>query len=297
MKKTAIVALIILLGTTIWYLFIKKYDYEISFKANAAPGSIYNVVKNLKSKTGANIPFDQVTSFESIKQTINIDQQNVVLEWYFKSIGDTITAINVGVISHDHPIKNRIKVLLGSSSLVKLLKQNLIDFRKKNRQYTNTFRVIIEGESEIPKMQTLFLSSRVKRSEKASEMMKHNAYLHPKLIENEISKKGFPYIKIKDWNLKTDQIDLEFGFPIVDKDSLPIDVKISSGSIHSQKALKATYYGNYRNSDEAWFALLAYANKNNIIVEEKPLEIFYNNPMHEVNEKQWKAEIYLPIKN
>jgi len=46
----------------------------------------------------------------------------------------------------------------------------------------------------------------------------------------------------------------------------------------------------------AWYALINYAKKNNIEIEKKPVEIFYNNPNFGGNELDWKAEIYLPIK-
>jgi len=48
--------------------------------------------------------------------------------------------------------------------------------------------------------------------------------------------------------------------------------------------------------DQAWFALMNYAKRRNISVEKKPLEIFYNDPMHDGNASQWKAEVFLPMK-
>jgi len=39
-----------------------------------------------------------------------------------------------------------------------------------------------------------------------------------------------------------------------------------------------------------------YAKRRNISVEKKPLEIFYNDPMHDGNASQWKAEVFLPMK-
>ncbi len=300
MKKIVVIGLVILFGLTVWYLFIKKNDYHITFNINAAPGSVYHQVKTPRYLDDASINQEvriiDTELFRSIKQEVTIRDEKVILNWNFKSINDTITKIKVGIISKNHSLKNRLKIVVGSSSLVKLIKEDLINFRKDLREYTNTFKVVVDGEADIPAMQTLSISSKTRRFGKAGEMMAHNSHLHPKLIKRNIQKNGFPYLKIKNWDQVKDSIYLDFGFPIVPQDSLPVNSKIAFSKIASQKALKATYYGDYRSSDEAWFVLLEYAAKNNIEVEPKPIEFFYNDPMMAINELEWKAEIYLPIK-
>ena len=62
------------------------------------------------------------------------------------------------------------------------------------------------------------------------------------------------------------------------------------------KAIKATYNGNYITSDRAWYALLDYAEKNDILIDKKPLEVFYSNPNFGGDELLWEAEIFMPIK-
>ncbi len=297
MKKKISIVVTILLGLVIWYLFIKKYDYQITFKTNAAPGGVFYQLQNLKFNSKKEGLILKTNPFTSIQQEVEINNNPVILDWRFTSIGDTVSRIKVGILSKNQSIKNRMQVLVGSSKLVDSVKSDLITFRKRLLQYTNKFRVIVEGEMEIPEMQVISVSSSAKRSRKANVMISSNAYLHPMLKENNISKNGFPFVKIKDWNIKTDSIHFDFGFPVKHPDSLPADSDIVYGKIKKKKALKAIYYGNYSNSDEAWFVLLEYAKKNNIILENKPLEIFHNNPMQGGNELDWKAEIFLPIKS
>ncbi len=297
MKKVVIGVLIILFITTIWYLFIKKYDYEINFRANMAPIGVYHQVKNITSNADklANESFD--FSDIDIKQEVIFDNQKVFLDWKFESVNDTVTKIKVGIISKDHSIKNRLQVITGSSSQIKLIKEDLIKFRETLRRYSNTFKIIVDGETEIPSMDVLLVSSKIKRNRKAQEMMSQNSYLYPKLIANGIEIKGYPFVKIEHWDIDTDMVQMDFGVPITHKDTLPVDSLIKYQKIEVQKALKATFYGNYRNSHEAWFVLLEYARANNMVLEKKPLEFFYNNPMQDGNELQWKAEVFLPIKN
>ncbi|MBQ0734409.1 hypothetical protein [Aquimarina celericrescens] len=294
MKKIAIGILIILLGLITWYLFLKKYDYVITFKANLAPLGVYHQVKRIESKINIEIATIDNTYLE---QEIIINDEAVILDWHFESVKDTITKIKVGIISKEHSIQNRLKIITGSSSIVELVKEDLVDYRNELIRYTNTFKVIVNGETELPPMETLSVSSRVKRDSKAQEMMSQNGYLYPKLLDSKVQRNGYPFVKINNWNLETDNIEMDFGFPVTYKDSLPVNSKIVYTKRNSQKALKATYYGNYRNSDEAWFVLLQYAASNNILVKKEPLEVFYNDPMLDGNELQWKAEIFLPIEN
>ena len=97
--------------------------------------------------------------------------------------------------------------------------------------------------------------------------------------------------------MENDSIQYNFCFPIIKGDSLPTHELIKYKQYQSEKAIKAIYNGNYVTSDRAWYALLDYAERENIEVHKTPVEFFFNNPNYGGNELQWKAEIYMPIKN
>jgi effector-binding domain-containing protein len=59
--------------------------------------------------------------------------------------------------------------------------------------------------------------------------------------------------------------------------------------------LKATYYGNFRTSDRAWFALMDHAKKHNLKLENKVLEHFLSNPFNGGEELQWETKIIIPF--
>jgi len=42
--------------------------------------------------------------------------------------------------------------------------------------------------------------------------------------------------------------------------------------------------------------LLDYAESHGIVVDKKPLEVFYSNPNFGGDELLWEAQIYMPIK-
>ena len=103
-------------------------------------------------------------------------------------------------------------------------------------------------------------------------------------------------IEVVNWNKENDSLEYNFSYPIIRSERLPMNTDIKYKRIFAKKALKAVYNGNYITSDRAWYRLIDYAKSNNIAVDSKPIEVFFNNPNLGGNELAWKAEIYLPLK-
>lgn len=61
------------------------------------------------------------------------------------------------------------------------------------------------------------------------------------------------------------------------------------------KGLRASYFGNFRTSDRAWFALMDYAKRKGVGLENKPLEHFLANPFNGGDELSWETQIIIPI--
>ncbi|WP_378178836.1 GyrI-like domain-containing protein [Aquimarina sp. SS2-1] len=300
MKKIVVFILVILSGLSIWYLFIKKFDYQVTFTAKGSKGSIYHQIiaweswgKNSKAK---NITTIDTTLFKTVTQQVKLKDTILNLKWTLESVNDSVTKIRVDAFSGKHSMANRLKILTGDSDFTKSLKHKLKNFGKGVNNFARNFRIIIDGESEIPALAYLYVSSTSNRSAKAAMMMQTNTDLYPSILENEVKVDGAPFVRIKEWNIVDDTIQFEFGFPIKYNDSLPINSLIKYDKFPVRKALKATFYGNYRYSDQAWFALMEYAEEKNMEIDKKPFEIFYNNPMQDGNPSQWKAEVYMPLR-
>jgi len=133
--------------------------------------------------------------------------------------------------------------------------------------------------------------------EKARGMMQNYSLLTSILSAENITMNGTPFVEITNWNTQNDSIAYNFCFPVIKSDSLPVDSRIQYKQYNGAKALKATYNGNYITSDRAWYALVDYAENNDIKIDKKPLEVFYSNPNFGGDELQWKAEIFMPIKD
>lgn len=296
-RKIFGVAVFLIVGLLIWFLFIREYDYQISFKSNIASQGVFYEVKHWDSwgenKKAVEVIDDIV--FENVKQRIIDDNESFILDWSFTQVNDSVTKVVVGIISEENKLKNRFHILTGSSNRVENVKQELIRFREELYDFSKKFVVEINGEVNMPDFKYAAVQGTSKRAEKAGEMISKNDRLVS--IVKKDKKGDLPFVKIKSWDRDSDVIEFDFGFPIVEKgDSILLDSRLRTGNINPSKAIKATFYGNYKNSDQSWFAIMNYANKNNIDIVLQPLEMFYNNPMNGGNELDWKAEIFIPIK-
>lgn len=292
--------LIMVSAITIWYLFIKKYDYEVAFSVKGAPGSIYHQIIGWES-WGEDLKTKNVTTLDTllyreVRQKVILQDTVLNLDWNIASINDSISKIKVGVLSESHSLMNRLRILTGETIFTKSLKREFKKFGKGVNDFSKTFRINIQGESQLPELEYLYVSSASNRSNKAGMMMQTNSDLFPKITKSKTQVNGAPFVSIKEWNRLDDKIVFDFGFPIKHTDSLPVNSIVKYKKSLAKRALKATFYGNYRYSDQAWFALIEYAKRRNILIDKKPLEIFYNNPMQDGDASKWKAEIFMPLK-
>lgn len=305
MKKIKILILIvfILLGSLTWYLFLKPNDYIVRFKVKTSPGTLFSEVEvwNILNQKRDSFLYkiNRKTPYTLINETLQIDEMFLVMDWNFKSISDSITEVRIGVKEDKNSIYNRLTVPFFNTLFKKTAIEAVQDFKDDIYYKLETkYKVKYIGIDTIPEIKYAFIASKnINLRDKAHEMIKNNATLLAFINAHKLKDGEHPFLVIDKWNLNDNTIDFRFCFPIKKKDSMPIHEYIKFDVIRPQKALKAIYHGNYITSDRGWFTLLEYAKRHNIPIENNPLEIFYNNPHYGGNELDWKAEVYLPIKN
>ena len=131
--------------------------------------------------------------------------------------------------------------------------------------------------------------------EKAQKMIREDGVITGYLGQNTIPIIGKPYVEILKWDQKTEQLEFNYCFPIAKNTVYVENPVVKFKSIPALKGITATYYGNFRTSDRAWFAILDYAKRNKIELNAKPLEHFLDNPFNGGNELEWKTEIIIPF--
>lgn len=295
MKRIALVLIIAVVALLSWYLFIKPFDYLITFKIKANTGTINQSLKvwNLELPNSEGI---HQHNLENLEQITIFNDSTFILDWKLHSLNDTISKVKVYISGNKYSLKNRITIPFVDNDFKKRSKSTVIGFTEFLKEHLNSIRIKVVGVDSLSSTFAVYASLKKSQFNKARGMMEFYPQLTNFIAENSIELNGQPFIEIMDWDMDKDSIEYNFCFPIKNKDSLPVHKYLKYKQVDGFKALKAIYNGNYITSDRAWYALMDYAKNNNIEVSNKPVEVFYNNPNMGGDAMQWKAEVYMPIK-
>jgi effector-binding domain-containing protein len=283
----------------IWYLFIKESDYCISFKVKTATGTVFQGVqewsKTRMTTDKENFVLVEKKNFGFIKQEMTKDSTKMEYTWDFNSINDSITMVNVGIKEQKNSIYNRLTAPFYNTSFKKEQIKKITDFRNGLNKHLENFKVKIDGLGQSEETFVAYISLKSVLQEKAQTMIMNDAAITGFLEQSKIKIIGRPYLEIENWDLDKEQLDFNYCFPI-DKDVKMINNGIVKfKTIKAVKGLEATYYGNFRTSDRAWFALLDYAKAHNYKLVNKPLEHFLANPFNGGDELSWETKIVIPF--
>ena len=283
----------------IWYLFIKEADYSISFKVNAATGTVFQGIQEWSNaqalKESERYVILEKRNFDFIKHEMKKGNTQFEYTWDIKSINDSVTKVSIGIKELNHGLNNKLTAPFFDTSFKKEQIKKITDFKKGLSEHIKNFKVKIEGEGTSEETFVAYISLKSVLQEKAQNMIMSDAGITGFLFDNKIKIIGRPYVEIINWNLESETIDFNYCFPI-DKDTKVIaNETVKFKTLPALKGLKATYYGNFRTSDRAWFTLLDYAKKNNIKLQKKVLEHFLANPFNGGNELEWETKIIIPF--
>lgn len=297
MKKIifSIIALLVL-G---WYLFIKQNDYIISFEEKTASGTIYQGVQEwatsrLKTDKESYTTLEK-SKYNYIKQRLSNKKNVLEYNWQLTPVNDSVTKISVGIKDLNNSIYNRLTVPFFSTIFKKEQIKKISDFKKGLDEHLKEFKVKIDGEGQSQETYVAYINLKSVMQEKAQEMIANDATITGYIARNNIKIVGKPYVEINAWNQDKETLDFNYCFPVDKNTKIVDDPKVKFKTIKAIKGLTATYYGNFRKSDRAWFALLDYAKTHDIKLENKPLEHFLDNPFNGGNELEWKTEIIIPF--
>lgn len=296
MSKTLLIGgiLFILIASGFWYLFGREYDYSINFKTSHPLSSVSYALQSY-NYSDFTVSDQEVLSLRKIEQQGNLHSSPVLIHWNLETLNDSLTRVTADVKNLKSPVLTRLKLLFQEDPVQQGLKEEALLLRDNLEDLRNSFRVRIEGEASSPATTCACLTLENTVDLKAMEMVRSINYLSDFVFLNGLEPEGRPRVQVREWIIEDRFIEFDFCFPLKEGSVIPEDRIIFKKEIPSKPSLKATFNGNYTNSHYAWLRLLSYAEKRNLQVEKKPMEIFYNNPQMGGDPLQWEAEIYLPL--
>ncbi|CAM4185832.1 GyrI-like domain-containing protein [Zobellia nedashkovskayae] len=266
----------------------------VRFRTKASSGTVNQIVKFWASQKG-NANFQEQKSLSDFTNSIILNDTTLSFNWKIVPLNDSISQVKVYVTDSENSLKNRILLPFSDTDFEKRSKSTVKEVYSLLKSHLSNFKTTIIGEAVIPKKYCACITLKSTQLEKVKGMMEHYSRLSGLMAKNSIELDGRPLVEVEQWNTRNDSIAYNFCFPIIKTDSLPQAEELIYKEIQERKAIKAVYNGNYLTSDRAWYALLDYADKNEIKVTQEPLEIFHTNPNMGGNELEWEAEIFMPI--
>lgn len=295
MKKLGFSLAGLVLLASIWYFLLYPADYVVAFNTNALPGTINQALKTWNDDIKGNI--SKQDGIEKLTQSFKFNDSTHVYQWTFEAISDTSSRVKVAIKDPENSFMNRIKKPFGDTSIATRSANTTKNFFEYLNEHLEDFKVTYEGESQLPTTYCAYVSLSGKQVEKASGMMRNYNLLNGLLFDNGVRLNGPPFVEVTYWDIDKDSLNYNFCFPILRSENLPVHPKVKYKRLFAKKALKATYNGNYITSDRAWYTLMHKAEELDLDVTLRPVEFFYNNPKFDSDELNWKAEIFMPLKD
>lgn len=295
MKKVywglAVVGLVVLS----WYLFIRPFEFEVNFKAKTLPGDIIQTIR-LWDRTMTNSTILKVDSLSSLRQNITLGGNSYLYDWHFQLINDSTTNVNIKITEPSNSFMNKILIPISSQPIEEDAGEVSKVFYNILKDHLDITKVKLDGEVFLDSKFCVCTTRQANQMAKANGMMLDYGLITSFISEYNLTSDGPPMVRVLNWDHNLGKLKFDFCFPIIQEDSLPVVSEITYKLYQEVKAIKATYNGNYITSDRAWYYLIRYAETQGYVINGLPIEYFYNNPNLGLNEKEWKAEIFLPVK-
>lgn len=280
-----------------WYFFLKSEDYNVSFTTTAPPGRVYQKLISWNFNSFEKNRFVELNAFNQVMHSAELKNSPVELNWEFSTISDSLTTVKIGVNHRENKFSNRLKLIFHQPDFQLKTKEEILQFKAALEADSELFRIKLTGREEIPKTTCACLSRESSVEEKAFEMMKSIEILSNYVLDYDLEMEARPRVHVTSWNTASNTIAFDFCFPLKGrKNDLPKTKNIFIKEISSKPAIKAVFNGNYMFSHQAWFRIINFAETNDINLKNEVLEIFNDNPETGGDDKQWEAEIYIPVK-
>lgn len=299
-NKLKLLLAVVILSFLGWYFLLKQSDYTITFKVNADTGTISQGIMEW-STTQSKSQNELYTLLEKrnygfIKQQMKKGNQVMEYTWNMESINDSITNVIVGVKDLNHSFYNRLTAPFIPTKFRTEQIEKIKSFKIGLEDHIDDFKIRIDGEKSSEEIYVAYISLKSVMQEKAQTMIGYDPEIVGYLDRNKIKIIGHrPYLEVTDWDQEEETVSFNYCFPIPKNTKYVQDDNVKFKTIPAFKGLQATYFGNYRTSDRAWFTLLDYAKKNNIKLQKKVLEHFLANPFNGGNELEWETKIIIPF--
>ena len=280
------------------YLFVFPYHYKVSFNTKQPPGVVFEHLRawpEFSAKDSVSATNTEMIFYNRLIQDIHHSSGAMSIDWSIARISDSTTRVEGRFSDKEDALNQKLRLLVGQSylpntsiALTESLAQGLID-KSKN------FKVHRISDTVISPLFCAFVPVQTKAPLKAQGMLRQISTVMDYIKGNNIDLKGDPFITVTAWDPKTQDLSFDFCFPIDSTALRPLDPEVRFKTLEPKRYLKAIFNGNYRISQQGWYALLDHAQQTGISLGSEVIEVYRNDPHEGGDSMQWVAELLMPI--
>lgn len=278
-----------------WYLLFRPFEYQVNFQSRTLPGDIIETIRIWNRTFGGEIV--EVDSTMRVVQDVNKGGRNYRYVWNFELVNDSTTAVNIQISEPSRSMVNKFMIPFSNTAIEQDAREISSEFYNILKQHLAITSVKIVGEEKLDAKFCVCTTRETSQIEKANGMMVDYPLLTAIVDDFDLEVAGPPIVKVRYWSHNEGKLKFDFCFPIQPTMNIPelAIPHVEFKQVEAQIALKAEYRGNYITSDRAWYSLIQYAAANGYKINGLPVELFHDNPNLGWNEKDWLAEVFLPI--
>lgn len=280
------------------YLFVFPYHYKVGFTTKQPPGVVFDHLRawpEFSHKDSVIVDNAELLLYERLVQNIKGPEAILQVDWSIERVTDSTTRVEGRFSDLEKALSQKLRLPFGLSyvpqtsiELTQSLAHGLVE-KSKN------FKVDSITDTIIDPLFCAYVSVQTKEAAKAQGMLRQISTVMDYIKGNEIELKGDPLITVTHWDAKTQDLSFDFCFPIDSTTLRPEDPEVRFKTIKPRRYLKAIFNGNYRISQQGWYALLDHAERNDITLGSEIIEIYRNDPHEGGDSMQWVAELLMPI--
>ncbi|MBT8262994.1 MAG: GyrI-like domain-containing protein [Bacteroidia bacterium] len=286
------------LGLGIWYFLVKDYQYQVSFTSDQPMGVLFHHILDWENyeRSDAEISVISKKNYTEILQRVQSADSSFLYTWEIQKSSDDKTRVTAYIKDEKNEFAQKLMVPFGKNDFIKRSVENVKTVVEAQKLKADAYKFHSIIDSVVQPTYCVFLPLKSSVRQKATTMLEGISSIMEYIKGNDIPLNGDPFLEITEWNEDDETINFNFCFPIKRLDSMPYHPTLEFKATEALKGIKGEFNGNYRISDNAWYYLIEYAEKNKIEVEKFPFEIYLNDPHTGGDPRKWKAHIFLPLK-
>ena len=285
---------------TMSYLFVFPYHYKVSFSTKQPPGVVFDHLRawpEFDQNDTVQVANQDMALYHSLIQNIDHPKGALLVDWSIKRQNDSSTRVEGRFSAINETLKEKIRLPFGQSfvpqSSIALTESLALGLIEKSKN----FKTHSISDTIMSSIFCAYIPVHTKEAKKAEGMLRQISTVMNYIKDNNITLNGDPFITVSHWDPDAQDLSFDFCFPIDSLAARPSDPEVRFKTLSSRRYLKAIFNGNYRISQQGWYTLLDYAQRNEIELGPEIIEIYRNDPHEGGDSMEWVAELLMPVKN